>query len=181
MSKYVKDLQMRDYRKRLSAVEDMLIVNVIGIDAVQTNMLRLDLRKKGIELQVVKNSLAKKVLGEKGLDSAAGLLTGPSAVVWGGEGIVELAREISEWAKKIERLSIRGACVGGQALDATAVDQLSKLPSRVELLGRLVTQILSPGANLAALLLSPGGQLASQIKQKSEAEASEDAATPALA
>lgn len=168
MSKYVKDLQIRDYRARLSAVEDLLIINVVGIDAMQTNRLRLDLRKKGIELQVVKNNLARKILEEKGLGSASGLLTGPSAVIWGGEGIVELAREISDWAKKIEKLSIRGACVSGQTLDALAVDQLSKLPSRVELLGRLVGQILSPGARLAALVLSPGGSLVSQIQQIGE-------------
>lgn len=168
MSKVVKDLQLRDYRKRFGTVEDMLFVNVVGIDAIETNKLRLTLRKKGIELQLVKNSLAKRILDEKGLGSAGKLLFGPSAVVWGGEGIVELAREITEWAKKIEKLSVKGGCVSGQALDAAGVEELSKLPSRVELLGRIVSQILAPGGNLSALIGSPAGSLASQIKQLGE-------------
>lgn len=168
MSKFVKDLQTREYRRRLSAVEEMLVVDVVGIDAVETNKLRLTLRKKGIELQVVKNNLARKVLEEKGLGGAGALLEGSSALVWGGEGIVELAREIADWAKKIERFSIKGGCVAGQTLDAAGVDALSKLPSRVELLGRIVGQILAPGGNLAAILCNAGGALASQIKQIAE-------------
>lgn len=168
MSKYVKGLQMRDYRTRFGEVEDLLFVNVVGVGAIETNQLRLSLRKKGIELQVVKNTLARKVLEERGFDSARQILEGSSAVVWGGEGIVELAREIAEWAKKVEKFSIKGACVAGQPLDAAGVDALSKLPSRVELLAQIVGRILSPGANLAAQLTSPAGSLASQIKQVAE-------------
>lgn len=171
MSKLVKELEMQALRRRFAGVSDLLVVNVIGLDAADSNKLRLELRKKGIELQVVKNSLAKKVMEGTPAAAAAPILDGPSAVAWGGEGIVELAREISDWARKIEKLQIKGGCVGGTTLDARGVETLSKLPSRLELLGRIVAQIQSPGANLAARILGPGGMLASQIKQKSEGEA----------
>jgi large subunit ribosomal protein L10 len=128
----------------------------------------LTLRKKGIDMQVVKNTLALKVLGERGQSGLETVLQGPSAAVWGGEDAVALAREIAEWAKKIEKLTVKGGCVGGQALDAKGVDALSKLPSRLELLGQISAMILSPGGNISAALLGPGGVLAGQIKQKAE-------------
>jgi large subunit ribosomal protein L10 len=168
MSKFVKDLEIREYRKRFGKAEEVLFVNVVGMEATETNKLRLLLRKKGIDLHVVKNTLAAKVLRESGHAGVEAALNGPSAVVWGGEDIVSLAREITDWAKKIEKLTIKGASVGGQTLDTKGVDALSKLPSRIELLGQIVTMILSPGANIAGALLGPGGTIAGQIKQIAE-------------
>jgi large subunit ribosomal protein L10 len=170
MSKFVKNLEIREYRKRFGGASEVLFVNVVGMEATETNKLRLLLRKKGIDLQVVKNTLAAKVLREGGHEGVESALLGSSAVVWGGEDIVSLAREITDWAKKIEKLTVKGGSVGGQALDAKGIDALSKLPSRVELLGQIVGMILSPGANIAGALLGPGGTVAGQIKQKAEPE-----------
>jgi large subunit ribosomal protein L10 len=170
MSKFVKNLEIREYRKRFGGAAEVLIVNVVGMEATETNKLRLLLRKKGIDLQVVKNTLAAKVLKESGHSGVESALLGSSAVVWGGEDVVSLAREITDWSKKIEKLTVKGGSVGGQTLDAKGVDALSKLPSRVELLGQIVGMILSPGANIAGALLGPGGTLAGQIKQKAEPE-----------
>ena len=155
MSKFVKNLEIQNYRTRFGGSDDLLFVNVVGMTAVDTNKLRLLLRKKGIDLQVVQNTLARKILEEKGLGAAGEVLAGPSAVVWGGEDVVALAREIADWAKKIEKLVIKGGVVAGQALDVKGVDALSKLPSRIELLGQLVTMIQYPGANLAGAILAP--------------------------
>jgi large subunit ribosomal protein L10 len=178
MSKFVKDLEIREYRKRFGQVGEVLFVNVVGMEATETNKLRLLLRKKGIDLQVVKNNLAAKVLREGGHSGVESALSGPSAVVWGGEDVVSLAREIADWAKKIEKLTIKGGSVGGETLDAKGVDALSKLPSRIELLGQISGTILSPGANIAGALLGPGGTLAGQVKQKAE-PADEAADAPA--
>jgi len=170
MSKFVKNLEIQNYRSRFGGADDLLFINVIGMTAQDTNNLRLTLRKKGIDLQVVQNTLARKILEEKGLGAAGDILAGPSAIVWGGEDIVALAREISDWAKKIEKLTIKGGVVGGQPLDTKGVDALSKLPSRIELLGQLVALIMSPASNLAAALLGPGSVLASQVKTIAEPE-----------
>ena len=168
MSKLVKNLQIADYRRRFGDADDLLLINVVGMEAIETNQLRLKLRKKGIEVQVVRNNLARKILEEKGYADAAPMLEGPSAVVWGGEDAVALAREITDWAKKIEKLVIKGGCVAGQSFDAQGVESLSKLPSRPEMLAQIANLILSPGARLAAAMIGPGASLASQIKEKAE-------------
>lgn len=164
MSKFLKELQLKHLKRQFDSVDDLLFVNVVGIDANETNEFRLKLREKEMSVEVVPNRLTRILLKERGVDGVDDLLKGPSAIAWGGPGIVELAKEISDWAKKLENLSIKGGCVSGQTLDAGGVEKLSKLPSREELLGRIVMLAQAPFANVAMLAMSPHGRLAGQVK-----------------
>ena len=168
MSKFVKDLQTRHVKTEMTGVSDLVVVNVIGLNSGESAQLRTELRKKGIKLRVVRNTLARRAMESLGLGGAGNLLNGASAVAWGGEGIVELAKEITEWAKKLKKLEVKGAFVSGASVDAKGVQALSTMPSRPELLAKIAGQILAPGANLAAALLGPGGTLAGQIKSIGE-------------
>jgi large subunit ribosomal protein L10 len=157
-------------RARIGESRDMLVVNASRLDAVSTNKLRLALRKKQIEALSVKNALAKKALASIGVTSLDAILEGPTTLVWGSEDIVSLSKEIAKWAKDLDKLEIKGGTVEGAPLTAAQVEQLSKSPSREELLSLISGQILSPGARLSAALLGAGGKLASQIKKIAEKE-----------
>lgn len=170
MSKYVKNLLTDNIRKRLEGVESALVVNVVGLDAGQDYLLRKELRAKNIQLMVVRNSLAARATEGTLLRPAFEGLDGSSAVLWGGEDIVSLAKEVVRIAKdkQFEGFQARGGAMDGQKLSAEDVEKVSKWPSRAEQLSILAGQILSPGANLVSQLTSAGGTLASQIKQKAE-------------
>jgi len=170
MSKYVKKLMMDELRETLVGVRDLLVLDLKGVDAITDNQMRLKLREKEIRIRVVANNLARKVFSESGPDGVCEFFEGPTAVAWGGDSIVDLAKEISEWAGKIEELQIKGGVSDGEPISAGEVDVLSKLPSREELLGMLVGRLQGPGAQLAGLILSPGGRLAGQLKARSEEE-----------
>ena len=170
MSKYVKKLMMDELRETFVGVRDLLVLDLKGVDAIADNRMRLKLREKEIQIRVVTNNLARKVFSESGLDGVGDFFKGPTAVAWGGDSVVELAKEISEWAGKIEQLQIKGGVSDGEPISAGEVDVLSKLPSREELLGMLVSRLQGPGAQLAGLILSPGGRLAGQLKARSEEE-----------
>src|SRR4028119_1673406 len=103
MSKYIKELQMKSMEMLFSGATDVIIADVVGLDSKTSYDLRVELRKRNIQLQVVPNNLARKVFERMGLPAMDDILKGSSAVIWGGEGIIELAREISDFAKKIEK------------------------------------------------------------------------------
>jgi ribosomal protein L10 len=170
MSKYVKDLVTSHISKRLEGIEDALLVNVIGMDANSTVVLRKQLREKDIHLLVVSNSMARRATEGTPLAAAFEGLEGANAIVWGGEDIVSLAKEITKLDedKKLEAFRTTGGVMDGERLTAERVRDVSKWPSRSEQLSILLGQILSPGANLSAALLGPGASLASQVDQKSE-------------
>ena len=168
MSKIVKKMMIDDLRNRMGGRRDFLVLDISKMDAVSNNNLRLDLAEKGITLTGVKNSLLQVVLREEGIDPLESTLEGPSTLVWGGEDVVGLSREMTQWAKKIEALQIKGGAVDGQSVNTEEVVDISKGPSRLELIGQIVGLVLSPGAKLSGALLGPGGILAGQIKALSE-------------
>ena len=176
MSKYVKDLVAKDVARRLDGVSDALLVNVVGLDANRTVILRRELREKDIHLLVIKNSLAKRATEGTSLAAAFEGVTGALAMVWGGEDFVSLTKEICKLdaGRAYPEFEARGGVMDGDCLTADRVKEISKWPNRQEQLSLLSGQILSPGANLVSQLIGPGGALASQIEKKSEEESEEE-------
>lgn len=185
MSKQVKTMVIDQIRQDLGDHRDLLVVDASALDGVTANRVRLALQAKGVTLMGVKNALASRALEDLGVTGLDAILAGPSTLVWGGEDIVQLSKEIAKWAKDVDKLKIKGGAVDGQVLDAKGVDELSKSPGRLELLSQIAGLLLSPGARLAAALLGPGGKVSGQLAKMSEgaeespgAEAG-DAAPPA--
>lgn len=176
MSKPIKEMIVRDIRAKLADRKDLIVLDVSQMNAFAQNELRLSAAKKGLTLLGVKNSLARLALKAQGFSAVDELLDGPSTLVWGGEDIVGLAREITEWAKSNERMTIKGGVVDGQGVNAESVETISKGPSRLELIGQISGLILSPGARLAGALLGPGGRISGALKTMSEGKESGDAA-----
>ena len=177
MSKYVKELMMTQLRDELGEHKSVLILDFKGLDAVSENRLRLDLRKKQIQMRAVKNSLARKVFGELGFGDLSPYLTGPSVAVWGGAGVAELAKEISGQVKKLKKPEIKGGSVDGTVIGPTQVESITKLPSREELLGRVVSLALAPAQRVVSLANAPASSLLGQLKTIAEPAESADDAT----
>lgn len=174
MSKYVKQLMTDELKSRWEGVSDALLVDVSKLEANDTVVLRRRLREKSISLMVVKNSLARRASEGTSLAPAFEGAEGTMAVVWGGEDIVSLAKEITavNEDKAFEDFETRGGVMEGAKLSADEVKAVSKWPSRTEQLSMLMGQILGPGMTLNAQLLGPGASLGSQIKQKGEGDES---------
>ena len=170
MSRRMKEMLIEEVGTRLKGVRDILVVDASKLDGVTANKLRLAMRKKKISALTVRNKLAKKALKDAGLTALDPFLQGPTTLVWGGEDIVALSKEIAKWAKEIEPLRDQGGNDRGDEPSRQTVDELSKSPGRVELIGQIAGLMLSPGAQLAGALLGPGGKLASQVKKIAEKE-----------
>jgi large subunit ribosomal protein L10 len=172
MSKFVKDLITKDLQNRLAGVDDALLVDVIGLENNKNVALRQRLRKKNIHLLVVKNSLARRATEGTRLAQAFESAGGTLALIWGGEDIIALAKEVIAISEEtgFEKFQPKGGVIDGQPLASDQVKAVSKWPTRAEQLSILSGQILSPGAKLSSQLLGAGAKLASQIKKKGEGE-----------
>ena len=178
MSKFVKGLLQAQLEKKIKneAIRDFLVVNAIGLDGVNSNRLRSELRAKGIKLFMVKNSLFKIALRNSQMEKAAPLFEGACAVAYGGESIVDIARQMVNWKKKMPVLAIKGAYLDGAPLDAVTAEQLSKMPTRIELQGQIVALVMSPARNIAAAILAAGSAVAGCLKTISEKQEKQAAA-----
>jgi len=172
MSKFVKEMIISEIESRIGDVRDFVVVDSAKLDAITDNGFRLELQGKGIATLTVKNSLARRAFANAGIEGLEHVLNGPSTLVWGGEDIVSLSKEMAKWASKIEELAIKGGVTEGTALTSDDVKVLSKSPGRMELIGEIVSRILGPGAQLAGAINGPASTLAGQIKTISEGDES---------
>jgi hypothetical protein len=83
VSKIIKQMELDAMKKTFSGLRDLVMMKVVGLNAIADNQMRLGLRKKGIHLQMVKNSLARRVFTDMGLSVDAGW-EGSTTVAWGG-------------------------------------------------------------------------------------------------
>lgn len=164
MSKVVKNMMIADLQAELGECREVLVVDVSKMTGVATNKWRLDLQKKKIRVLGVRNAIAGKALSDIGLTGIRNVLSGPSAIVWGGEDIVALAREVTQCVKDVANLQLKGGAIGDTSLNAEQVDALSKSPGRPELLSQIAGLIRSPGGRLAGAIQGPGGRIAGCVK-----------------
>lgn len=177
MSKVIKEMEMNVLRKAFGDVRDMVLLNIVGVDAVTENTNRLALRKKKIRLQMVKNSLARRVFAELGIKTTSEW-TGSTTVAWGADSLAALSKEIEAISKKNDKYKAKWAISEGQEI---AFAKALTMPTREEAIGRVVSLALSPASRLISQILAPASQLVGQIKEVGKGKEGEPAAPAAEA
>jgi large subunit ribosomal protein L10 len=165
MSKSVKGMIIREYQERLEGANDAMLISIRGVKAIDTNKIRRGLAGKQIKVAVIRNALARKAFEGTGLAPLAELLEGANAVAYGGNSVVEVAREIVALLKDYPGIELKGAVLDGTLYTGDkGVKELSKFPTKDEAIAKVVTLIVSPGRNLMAQVKGPGSTVAGLIK-----------------
>ena len=169
MSKPVKEMIMADYQQRFADLEGALVIDIRGIEANDNNAFRLGLAEKEIRVTVVKNALARKAIAGTALEELSPALEGPAAIAYGGTSVVDVAREIVAWAKKLDDLDLRGAVLDGEYFEGDAgVKQLSAFPTREEAQAKVVSLVLAPAGNVVGAANAPGSNILGIVKEIEE-------------
>lgn len=173
MSKQIKQMEMDALKKTFTGVRDLVFLSISGVDATAENQMRLALRKKKINLRLVKNSLAARVFQDLGLAGFDAYWREPTTVAWGGTGIAELSKELEVWIKKNAKIKPKVALADGAVIP---FETAKKFPTRSEALSRVITLALSPASQLVGQLRGPAARVASQLKTIGEKAPAEPAA-----
>ena len=133
-----KKEQVERLAKELSESEIAILVDYKGLDVLKITELRAQLRNEGVRMEVVKNTLL--VRASQGTDAALmkEFYKGPNAIVLSFDDPVAPARILVDFAKNNEKLEIKAAALSGKLLAVEEIRQLAKMPSRDELLAKLV-------------------------------------------
>ena len=160
--------------------QSVVLVDYRGLTVEQDTQLRKQLREAGITYKVYKNTMMNFAFKGTDLESLAPLLEGPNAIAVSKEDATAPARVLAKFAKTAPALELKGGIVEGVFYDAAGMADIAKIPSREELLSKLLGSIQSPIANFARVmnqLAEKGG--ASACEAPAREEASSEEAAPA--
>lgn len=151
--------------------QTVVLVDYRGLTVEQDTMLRKQLREAGVGYKVYKNTFMNFAFKGTDCEGLTNLLEGPSAMATCDTDATAAARVLCKFAKAVPALEIKGGVVEGTVYDAKGIEQISNIPSREELLSRLLGSLQSPVTNFARVLK----QIAEKDGEAAPAEAPAEA------
>ena len=172
LTKEQKREQSDQLRNVLSDISTLFLLENTGLNVNDVNVLRSEIRKTEGTYKVVKNSVVKLAVEGTDLEVLTPHMTGPKTLAFTEGDVVALAKVLNTFIKDHPELSIQQAYLDGQLLDAKAATKIADLPSKEELLTKLVFMLQSPIRRLAVALNSPIQQLTTVVGQIAESKES---------
>ncbi len=154
MSKNIegKKQQVEEIKTRIQNAKSVILVNYANLTVAEDMQLRREFRKNGTEYKVLKNTLVRRAFNELGVDSFDADLNGTTAVAFGADE-TSAAKVVSEFEKKLnKKVSAKSAYVDGSYVDKKGVVELAEMPSKPELVAKMLGSMQAPLTNFAGVL-----------------------------
>lgn len=147
-----KEEQLEKLDQSLQKMKSAVIVNYKGLKVKETEELRQSLRKSDADFHVTKGSLIRLALKNQGIKIKDTIFDQPFAISFAYGDETAPAREVNNFAKKNDILTVLGGILENQFIDAAAVKRLAVLPSREQLYGQIVGTIAAPLSGMVNVL-----------------------------
>lgn len=165
MNRDQKAQLISDFSEGIGQATNAFIIEFKGITVPQVTELRKQVREAGSDYVVVKNTLALIATKDSPLVALKDKFTGPTAVAYNKTDAVVLAKALTKFAKDVPAVSFKGAMLNGQIVPAGEIQNIANLPSREELLSKVLYLMQHPIRGLAVVLQANLRNLAVVIDQ----------------
>ena len=143
---------VEDIKAKISASKSIVIVDYQGINVEQDTALRVKLREKQVEYKVLKNTLVKKAFNDLGITDFDASLNGPTAIAFGSDETTA-AKIICDAAKDIsDKIQVKCGYVDNTFMDVAGVKKLATMPTKEELIAKMLGSMQAPIANFVGVL-----------------------------
>ena len=165
LSRTTKESLLEQYEGGLAASANAFLVAFEGITVEEVNELRRRVRESGGSYSVVKNRLVRRAIEGKQMDGLSDQFSGPTAVAYSDTDAVLLAKALVDFAKEVPVVKFKAGLVDGQLVDSEEIEAIASLPSRDELIARLLYMLQSPISRLVRGLGAIPQQFGSVLEQ----------------
>jgi len=153
MNRSDKEAIVAEVAERAARATAMYFADFTGLTVEEATELRREFRKAGVEYRVVKNTLAKKALERvTGYDRVFEKLVGPTGIAFSYDDAVAPAKIIKKFSEKSGKLKLKAAVLEKQVFDGSRLDELSRLPSRAELMAGVLGSIQAPMSGIVGAI-----------------------------
>ncbi len=156
---------VKELSVKLDKAKAIYFTDYLGLDVVSVTKLRKNFVEKDVEFTVAKNTLIKLAAKEVGISGIDEFLEGPTAIAFGYEDPTGPARVIKEFLKDFDKPSVKGMIFDGEIFTSDQFDKIANLPSKEQLLSKLVGMLNSPMSKLSSVLNSSVSGLLGRLTQ----------------
>lgn len=167
-----KGLVVQELKDKFSKSSSAILVDYMGLNVQEVTELRENFRKAGVDYKVYKNTLTEIAAKEIGLEGLIPFLEGPTAIAFSEDDPVAPAKILTDAIKKYRKIEFKAGVLDGKVIDVDGVKALAELPSREELIAKLLGSMNAPISNLVGVLSGPARALVyalNAIKEQKEA------------
>lgn len=168
ISKQRKEEVLAQYNDWVKRSEAVILVEYTGANMKSLDNLRSKIRDAGGEFHVVKNTLARRVFADNGMDIPGDLLEKSTAISFAFSDPASTAKALTDATKGNEFVKVKGGFMAGKALNPAQVKALSDLPPLPVMRATLLGVLQAPAGKLVRTLAEPARGLAAVIKARSE-------------
>lgn len=172
MNKQSKEALVAEFAEKLKGVKAAYLADYRGLNVDQTNNLRNKLRDAGVEYRVVKNTLLRLAARDTAVACLDEHLAGPNAIALVTGDPVAPAKALIEFAKAHNVFELKAGMLDGKLITPADIKALSELPSREELIAKMLGSLNAPATNFVGVLAAvPRSlvQVLAAIKDQKEA------------
>ena len=156
---------VKELSVKLDKAKAIYFTDYLGLDVVSVTKLRKNFVEKGVEFTVAKNTLIKLAAKEVGISGIDEFLEGPTAIAFSYDDPTSPARVIKEFLKDFDKPSVKGMIFDGEIFTSDQFDKIANLPSKEQLLSKLVGMLNSPMSKLSNVLNSSVSGLLGRLTQ----------------
>lgn len=148
----VKSQNVEEIKEKIGKAQSVVLVDYRGLNVEQLTELRSQYRNANVDYKVYKNTMMRIAFKDLGLEDFNEFLKGPSAVAFGYDDPVGVAKITAEFAKTNTKLEIKAGIVDGKVIDVDGVNSLASLPSREVLVAQALGGLNAPIQGFANVL-----------------------------
>ena len=138
--------------EKMEKSQSVILLDYRGLTVDEVDKLRNNFREAGVEYRVIKNNVLKRAAEKLGIEGCDDYFKGPTAAAFGYNDAVAPAKIVAQFIKETKKTEIKGGILEGKVLDAAGVDNLAKLPSKEELIAKMLGSLNAPITNFVGVL-----------------------------
>ena len=167
-----KEAEVAEIQEKIEKSQSVMFLDYRGLNVAEVTELRNKMRAAGVEYKVIKNTMIRRAAEKAGIEGLDDVLEGPTAVALGYADPVAPAKILVDFIEDTKKTNLKGGVLAGKAMSEAEIKNLASLPSKEELIAKMLGSLNAPITGLVMALSGIPRNLVyalNAIKEKKEA------------
>lgn len=147
-----KELVVNEIKEKLEKASSAVVIDYRGITVAEADLLRKRMREANVEYKIYKNTMMRRAVVGTQFEGLTEAFKGPSGIAFGYEDATAPAKVLDKSIKEFKKMEIKGGVIDGTFYDAAGVTAIAQIPSRDELIAKLLGSFNAPISSFARVL-----------------------------